>query len=189
MRIIKTELDGVVMIEPDIHHDVRGYFLETFHADKYADAGLPVSWAQDNQSMSVRNVLRGLHMQRTNPQGKLVRVVSGEIWDVAVDLREGSPTWGRWVAATLSSENFRQLYISPGFAHGFCVLSERAIVEYKCTTAYDAADEIGIAYDDPALGISWPVADPILSARDRGHRRTHEIFPEQSARRASMALR
>jgi dTDP-4-dehydrorhamnose 3,5-epimerase len=189
MRIIKTELDGVVVIEPDVHRDVRGYFLETFHADKYADAGLPVCWMQDNQSMSVRGVLRGLHMQRTNPQGKLVRVIHGEIWDVAVDLREGSSTWGRWVAATLSSENFRQLYVSPGFAHGFCVLSEHAIVEYKCTVQYDASDEIGIAYDDPTLGIRWPISDPILSTRDRGHPRVLDLFPGQGVGRAPMMFR
>jgi dTDP-4-dehydrorhamnose 3,5-epimerase len=182
MRIIKTELDGVVVIEPDVYRDFRGYFLETYRADKYADAGLPVGWVQDNQSMSAYGVLRGLHFQRLKPQGKLVRVLSGEIWDVAVDLRDGSPTWGRWVAETLSSETFRQLYIPPGFAHGFCVLSERALVEYKCTALYDPSDEVGIAYNDPIFAIPWPTADPILSPRDRAHPSARELFPTQAGR-------
>jgi dTDP-4-dehydrorhamnose 3,5-epimerase len=169
MRFTETPLAGVVLIEPDVYRDVRGHFLETFHADKYAAAGIPRMFLQDNQSLSVRHTLRGLHMQLRRPQGKLLRVVHGEIWDVAVDLRHGSPTWGRWTAAILSGENFRQLYVPPGCAHGFCVMSETAQVQYKCTEFYDPADEIGIAWSDPGLGIEWPVRQPLLSARDQSH--------------------
>lgn len=167
MRFIPTELAGVVVIEPDVHRDSRGFFLETYHAEKYRSGGLREPFVQDNQSRSVRHTLRGLHMQLRNPQGKLVRVVEGEIWDVAVDVRLGSPTFGRWVAKRLSAENFWQLYVPPGCAHGFCVTSERAQVEYKCTALYDPSDEVGIAYNDPALAIPWPTGSPILSNRDR----------------------
>jgi dTDP-4-dehydrorhamnose 3,5-epimerase len=152
-----------------VHRDARGYFLETYHAGKYKAAGIPDVFVQDNESVSVRNTLRGLHMQVRKPQGKLVRVVEGEIWDVAVDVRRDSPTFGRWTAAVLSGENFHQLYVPPGCAHGFCVLSERAQVHYKVTELYDPADEVGIAYNDPALTIQWPVADPLLSDRDKNH--------------------
>lgn len=169
MRFAPKELRGVVVIEPDVHRDARGFFLESFHAEKYSQAGLPATFAQDNHSLSIRGTLRGLHFQRQTPQGKLVRVIRGEIWDVAVDIRPESPTFGRWTAETLSAQNFRQLYIPPGFAHGFCVLSDIAEVQYKCTTPYDPLDEAGIAYDDPELGISWPVQDPILSIRDSHH--------------------
>jgi dTDP-4-dehydrorhamnose 3,5-epimerase len=175
VRLVTTDLAGVVIIEPDVHRDERGFFLETFHAAKFAAAGLAVTFVQDNHSLSVKDTLRGLHAQRTRPQGKLVRVVEGEIWDVAVDARPDQPTFGRWTATTLSSANFRQLYIPPGFAHGFCVLSPTAQVEYKCTTFYDPADEIGIAYDDPEVAISWPTAHPILSARDQRHPRLAEV--------------
>ena len=169
MRFVETAIPGVIVIEPDVHRDARGFFLETFHAAKYGAAGIPEAFVQDNHSSSVRNTLRGLHMQVKNPQGKLVRVIEGEIWDVAVDVRPGSATFGRWVAETLSAENFRQLYIPPGCAHGFCVLSDRAQVQYKCTALYDPKDEIGIAFDDCALGIQWPVDAPVLSDRDRKH--------------------
>jgi dTDP-4-dehydrorhamnose 3,5-epimerase len=169
MRVTETALPGVLVIEPDVHRDARGYFLETFHAAKYAAAGVPTTFVQDNQSLSVRHTLRGLHAQLRQPQGKLIRVVAGEIWDVAVDLRHDLPTFGRWAAETLSAHNFRQLYIPPGCAHGFCVLSETAQVQYKCTQFYDPADEIGIAYDDPTLAIRWPIDNPIISDRDRAH--------------------
>lgn len=169
MRVVQTSLSGVVIVEPDVHRDPRGYFLEVFHAGKFAAAGLPSSFVQDNHSSSVRHTLRGLHFQRTKPQGKLVRAVEGEIWDVAVDVRPDSITFGQWTATTLSADNFRQLYIPPGFAHGFCVLSEIAQVEYKCTALYEPADEVGIIYDDPDIGINWPVREPILSARDQQH--------------------
>ena len=166
MNFIHTEIPGVVVIEPDVFKDARGFFLETFHEKKYREGGVPWSFVQDNHSRSVRRTLRGLHAQRSRPQGKLVRALSGEIWDVAVDLRPGSSTFGRWVSATLSGENFRQIFVPPGFAHGFCVLSETAEVEYKCTDFYDRGDEIGVRWDDPDLAIRWPLADPLLSAKD-----------------------
>ena len=166
MRFTPTELPGVIVIEPDVHRDSRGYFLETYHAQKYVAGGLPAAFVQDNQSCSERNTLRGLHLQLRTPQGKLVRVVDGEIWDVAVDVRPASPTFGRWFAVYLSAENFKQLYVPTGCAHGFCVTSPTALVEYKCTALYDPSDEVGIAYNDPALAIAWPVDTPILSQRD-----------------------
>jgi dTDP-4-dehydrorhamnose 3,5-epimerase len=175
MRVVQTDLPGVLIVEPDVHRDARGFFLETYHAAKFASAGLDVSFVQDNHSSSVQHTLRGLHAQRTRPQGKLVRAVEGEIWDVAVDLRPDAPTFGQWTATTLSADNFRQLYIPPGFAHGFCVLSLTAQVEYKCTTFYDPSDEIGIAYNDPDVAIRWPVAHPVLSERDKGHPRLAEL--------------
>src|SRR5580765_6569711 len=144
MQFMPTDIPGVIVIAPDVHRDPRGYFLETYHAEKYRRGGLPTPFVQDNQSCSVRNTLRGLHMQLRQPQAKLVRVIEGEIWDVAVDVRRGSPTFGCWTAAYLSAENFKQLYIPAGCAHGFCVVSERAQVEYKCTALYDPADEMGI---------------------------------------------
>jgi dTDP-4-dehydrorhamnose 3,5-epimerase len=178
MRFNETRIPGVILIEPDVHRDARGYFLETFHAAIYAQAGIPSTFVQDNQSVSVRHTLRGLHMQVRKPQGKLMRAVEGEIWDVAVDLRADSPTFGQWTAATLSGENFHQLYLPPGCAHGFCVISERAQVQYKVTEFYDPTDEVGIAYNDPALDIRWPVSDPLLSERDK----RHETFEAVAAR-------
>jgi dTDP-4-dehydrorhamnose 3,5-epimerase len=169
MRFQQLDLPGVVLIEPDVHRDGRGFFAETFHAAQFAAAGITAVFVQENLSASVRHTLRGLHFQWQKPQGKLVRVVAGEIWDVAVDLRPESATFGRWTGATLSREDLRQLYIPPGFAHGFCVLSERAEVQYKCTELYDPADEGGIAYDDPALAIPWPFTSPVLSDKDRRH--------------------
>jgi dTDP-4-dehydrorhamnose 3,5-epimerase len=166
MKFTPTDIEGVIVVDPDVYRDERGYFLETFHAEKYRRAGLAGPFVQDNHSSSVRNTLRGLHMQLRKPQGKLVRAVEGRIWDVAVDMRRASPTFGRWTAQYLSAENFRQLYVPPGCAHGFCVLSERAQVEYKCTALYDPTDEVGIAHDDPTLNISWPVDVPILSDKD-----------------------
>jgi dTDP-4-dehydrorhamnose 3,5-epimerase len=169
MRVIPTAIDGVTIVEPVVHADARGHFLETFHARQYAAAGLPVEFVQDNESLSRQHVLRGLHLQLRRPQGKLVRVVRGEIWDVAVDVRPDSPTFGKWVGVTLSDGNFRQLYVPPGCAHGFCVISDLALVHYKCTTLYDRDDEVGIAYDDPKLAISWPISAPVLSPRDQSN--------------------
>lgn len=166
MRFAPTEIKGVVIVEPDVHRDRRGYFLETYHTTKYRRGGLDAIFLQDNQSASVRNTLRGLHMQVRKPQGKLVRVIDGEIWDVAVDLRLDSSTFGRWIGVTLSSENFRQIYVPEGCAHGFCVTSDRAVVDYKCTALYDPSDEIGIAYNDSDLAIAWPIDTPIVSERD-----------------------
>jgi dTDP-4-dehydrorhamnose 3,5-epimerase len=145
MRVIPTAISGVLIIEPVVHADARGHFLETFHARTYAAAGLPGEFVQDNESLSMKGVLRGLHLQLKRPQGKLVRVVRGEIWDVAVDIRPESPTFGQWVGETLSADNWRQLYVPPGCAHGFCVMSDQALVHYKCTTFYDRDDEVGIA--------------------------------------------
>jgi dTDP-4-dehydrorhamnose 3,5-epimerase len=173
--VLQTDLPGVCIIEPTVHRDPRGFFLETYHAAKFAAAGIDVQFVQDNHSASVRNTLRGLHLQRTKPQGKLIRVIEGEIWDVAVDVRPDQSTFGRWTATTLSAENFRQLWVPPGFAHGFCVMSDRAQVEYKCTTLYDPADELGIAYDDPDIGIPWPISSPLLSDRDSRHPRLAEV--------------
>jgi dTDP-4-dehydrorhamnose 3,5-epimerase len=167
VRVVPTDLPGVVVIEPEIHRDGRGFFLETYHVEKYRACGIGAVFVQDNHSRSVGGTVRGLHLQRRRPQGKLIRVVEGEICDVAVDVRRGSPTFGRWVAVTLSADTFRQCYIPPGFAHGFSVASPLAQVEYKCTDFYDPADEIGIAWDDPAIGIHWPVDAPVLSERDR----------------------
>ena len=167
MRVVPTELPGVLVIEPDVHHDDRGFFLESYHARKYAEAGIPAAFVQDNQSRSVRGTIRGLHAQRRRPQGKLVQVLQGEIFDVVVDIRRGSPTFGRWTSINLSGENFRQCYIPPGFAHGFCVTSEWAHFEYKCTDFYDPTDEIRLLWNDPAIGIVWPVGEPRVSAKDR----------------------
>jgi dTDP-4-dehydrorhamnose 3,5-epimerase len=166
MRVLPTELPDVLLVEPDVFRDARGWFLETFHERKYREAGIAYSFVQDNQSRSTRGTLRGLHAQLRRPQGKLVRAVSGEIFDVAVDIRPGSSTFGKWTAATLSAENFRQMFVPPGFAHGFCVLSDSAEIIYKCTDFYDPKDEIGLRWNDPAVGIAWPVNDPLLSAKD-----------------------
>ena len=169
MRFVPTAIPDVVTIEPDVFRDPRGFFLETYHAGKYRDAGIEGPFVQDNQSRSVAGTLRGLHLQLTRPQGKLVRVIEGEIFDVAVDVRRGSPTFGQWVGVTLSAENFRQCYLPPGFAHGFAVVSQIAQVEYKCTDLYDPKGELGIAWNDPAIAIQWPVAEPFLSERDTRH--------------------
>jgi dTDP-4-dehydrorhamnose 3,5-epimerase len=166
MTVTETALPGVKLIQPVVHRDDRGFFLETYHHRRYAEAGVPDVFVQDNQSRSVQGTVRGLHMQRTTLQAKLVRVIRGEILDVAVDVRVGSPTFGRWAAERLSEANAHQLYVPEGFAHGFAVLSDVAEVEYKCSAFYDAADEIAIRFDDPAIGIVWPVSAPILSKRD-----------------------
>jgi dTDP-4-dehydrorhamnose 3,5-epimerase len=177
MRFTRTEIHDVVLVEPDVHRDGRGYFLETYAQAKYRAGGIVADFVQDNRSRSVRGTLRGLHAQRRRPQGKLLQVVEGEIYDVAVDLRPASPTRGRFVAVTLSGESHHQLWVPPGFAHGFCVLSETATVEYKVTEPYDPQDEIRIAWNDPALSIPWPVKDPILSAKDEAAPRLSEVEP------------
>jgi len=164
LKFVPTELPGVILVEPDVHRDARGFFLDTFHAARYREGGIACDFVQDNQSRSQRGTLRGLHAQRTRPQGKLVRAVRGEIFDVAVDIRPGSPSFGQHVAAVLSEENFHQLFVPPGFDHGFCVLSEVAEVEYKCSALYDRADEIGVRWD--TAGIAWPIEHPLLSPKD-----------------------
>lgn len=175
MRFLPTALPEVVLIEPDVFKDDRGFFLETWHQEKYREGGLPETFVQDNHSYSVRGVLRGLHAQIRNPQGKLVRAVLGEVFDVAVDIRPGSPTFGKWVGEVLSGENFRQLWIPPGFAHGFCVTSETAHVLYKCTELYRRDDEVSILWNDPDIGIDWPVREPLLSPKDQQARRLQDI--------------
>jgi dTDP-4-dehydrorhamnose 3,5-epimerase len=169
VRVLPTAIPDVLIVEPDVHADGRGFFLETYHADRYRERGIPGPFVQDNHSRSTAGTLRGLHLQLNRPQGKLIRVIEGEIFDVAVDVRRGSPTFGRWVGASLTADSFRQIFIPAGFAHGFCVVSPIAQVEYKCTDLYDPASEIGIAWNDPALGIAWPVSDPLLSNRDARH--------------------
>lgn len=167
MKVTHTELKGVLIIEPAVHADDRGFFIETYNRSRYTEnAGLGVEFVQDNHSHSKKNVLRGLHLQRRFPQGKLIRVVTGYVWDVAVDVDPSSPTFRRWVGVELTEVNHVQLYIPPGYAHGFCVLSDRADVEYKCTQLYRPDDERGVAWDDPDLGIQWPVQQPVLSPRD-----------------------
>ena len=166
MRATPLDHPEVLLIEPDVFPDPRGFFMETFHSIKYAEHGLPAVFLQDNHSRSSRGVLRGLHYQLKNPQGKLVRVVSGEVFDVAVDIRRGSPWFGKWVGAILSEENHRQMYVPPGFAHGFCTLSEHADFLYKCTDLYAPGDEYGIAWDDPEIAIEWPEMDYLISDKD-----------------------
>lgn len=177
-----TDLPGVILVEPTVHRDDRGYFLETYHAQRYREGGIDVEFVQDNQSRSNYGTLRGLHMQTSRPQDKLVRVLSGEIYDVAVDVRRGSPTFGKSFGAMLSADNFRQLFIPKGFVHGFVVTSEIAEVEYKCSDFYDATGELSVAWDDPDLSIAWPVADPQLSQKDADALPLGEIdmqrFPE-----------
>ena len=169
MNVIATELPGVLIVEPKVFPDARGFFVETYNKERYAACGIVVDFVQDNLSFSSRGVLRGLHYQNPHAQGKLVYVLQGEVWDVAVDIRSGSPQFGRWTAVTLSSDNKRQFYIPPGFAHGFCVLSDTALFTYKCTDLYHPECDGGIRWDDPELGITWPVAAPILSEKDMKH--------------------
>jgi dTDP-4-dehydrorhamnose 3,5-epimerase len=176
VQVERTSIPGVLVIVPDVYQDGRGFFLETYHADRYREHGIDQPFVQDNHSRSVAGTLRGLHLQLERPQGKLVRVIEGEVFDVAVDVRRESPTFGKWAAVNLSAENFKQCYIPPGFAHGFYVVSPIAQVEYKCTKVYDAASEIGIAWNDPELAISWPGASPILSPRDACHPRLAEVL-------------
>jgi dTDP-4-dehydrorhamnose 3,5-epimerase len=166
MKILPTELDGVLIIEPDVFADKRGFFMETFQKRRYREAGITAEFVQDNISHSVRNTLRGLHYQYPDGQAKLVQVLEGEIFDVAVDIRRGSPTFGRWTGVVLSSENRRQFFIPEGFAHGFCVMSDSALFLYKCSNIYSPEAEGGIRWDDPDLGIRWPVQSPIISERD-----------------------
>lgn len=182
MKFTPTEIPDVVLIEPDVFADPRGFFLETYHAGRYRAAGIGLPFVQDNHSYSsVRGTLRGLHAQLHHAQGKLVCALLGEIWDVAVDLRPGSPTFKRWVARSLSGENHHQLYVPPGFVHGFCVTSESAHVWYKCTEIYRPEDEIAVAWNEPELAIPWPVAEPLLNAKDRAAPRLAEILDRLAA--------
>jgi dTDP-4-dehydrorhamnose 3,5-epimerase len=182
MQISPTALPGVVVIEPKAFGDARGFFMETWNARRYAEAGLPGAFVQDNLSRSARGVLRGLHFQNPHAQGKLAYVLEGEVFDVAVDIRADSPTRGRWVGATLSAENRRQIWIPPGFAHGFCVLSEHALFAYKCTDYYCADCDGSVLWNDPDLGIEWPIEAPVLSAKDAAAPRLREIPLERLPR-------
>jgi dTDP-4-dehydrorhamnose 3,5-epimerase len=168
MKMIRSQvLPEIIIIEPDVLEDNRGYFLETYRRNVYEAQGMPFHFVQENLSYSRKGVLRGLHYQLGEPQGKLVWVSQGEIFDVAVDIRRGSPIFGRWVGVWLSSENHKQLYIPPGFAHGFCVKSESALVTYKCTRYYAPKEERGLRWDDPQLAIDWPLTEPIISEKDK----------------------
>jgi dTDP-4-dehydrorhamnose 3,5-epimerase len=169
MRAVETALPGVRLIEPVVHRDGRGLFVETFRADRMAELGIADTFVQDNQSRSTRGALRGMHWQWRRPQAKLLRVLAGEIFDVVIDVRRGSPTFGRWIGEALHSDEFRWIYVPAGFAHGFQVLSDLADVEYKCSDVYDPGGEAGLAWNDAAVGIRWPLAEPLLSARDRRH--------------------
>jgi dTDP-4-dehydrorhamnose 3,5-epimerase len=175
VRFEPTAIPEVIRVEPRVFEDARGFFLETYHAGKFAEAGISAPFVQDNHSFSARGTLRGLHMQGVFAQGKLVRCTAGEIFDVAVDARPGAPTFGRWVGETLSASNFRMLWIPPGFLHGFCVLSETAHVQYKCTELYHPEDEIGVIWNDPDVAISWPISAPTLSAKDAALPRLREV--------------
>ena len=166
MKVTKTPLEGVLVIEPKVFGDARGSFVETYRADLYRELGVPYDFVQDNLSTSMRGVLRGLHLQHPRGQAKLVYAVQGEVFDVCVDVRVGSPTFGAWFGMNLSPETGRQLLIPPGFAHGFCVLTERAAFAYKCSDVYSPGTQMTVTWNDPAIGIDWPVTDPILSDKD-----------------------
>ena len=176
MKISHSKLKGCVIIEPRVFGDERGFFLETFQAVRYEqEAGIDLPFVQDNHSRSARDVLRGLHFQKTKPQGKLVRVVRGEVYDVAVDIRKWSATFGEWEGVILSEDNKKQFWVPPGFAHGFVVLSDTADFEYKCTDYYDPSDEGSILWSDPGLNIPWPIANPVLSAKDESAKRLVDL--------------
>ena len=179
MNVVETSLPGVLIIEPGVFGDERGFLMETYNERCYREAGLPHRFVQDNLSSSARGVLRGLHFQNPGPQGKLLHVPRGEILDVAVDIRTGSPDFGGWVGVTLSAENHRQLWVPEGFAHGFLATSETALLAYKCTSHYDPAAEGAILWNDPEIGIDWPIEAPVLSEKDRNAPLLSEISPEK----------
>ena len=179
MKVTTCDLQGLLIIEPDVFGDNRGYFMESWNRQRYREAGLDFDFVQDNFSLSRRGTLRGLHFQNPFAQGKLVSVLQGEVFDVGVDIRRGSPTFGRWFGMTLSAENKRQFFLPPGFAHGFLVLSEMALFHYKCTDYYSPKAEQGFRWDDPEVGIKWPVENPILSQRDAAAPRLKALPPEK----------
>ncbi|HVH33766.1 MAG TPA: dTDP-4-dehydrorhamnose 3,5-epimerase [Tahibacter sp.] len=179
MKVVETRLPGCVAIDPDVFGDPRGFFLESYNAEKYKAAGLDLRFVQSNVSRSARGVLRGLHYQWPNPQGKLVSVVEGEVYDVAVDIRRGSPTFGQWAGVILSAENHRHFWVPEGFAHGFVVLSEFATFTYQCTNLYDAKADAGVRWNDAAIAIDWPVSAPLLSGKDEKAPLLADIAPER----------
>lgn len=168
MNVRETTLPGVLLLEPRVFQDERGFFIETFNTRALQGSGVPAGFVQDNHSRSTKGVVRGLHYQLADPQGKLVHVARGSVFDVAVDIRVGSPHFGRWFGVELNDQNLCSLWIPPGFAHGFCAISDIADVIYKCTTLYDAKDDRGVAWNDPRIGIEWPIEDPLVSAKDSG---------------------
>lgn len=177
MKVLPTDIEDVVIIEPKVFGDDRGFFLETFRADRYRElAGIDLDFVQDNHSRSSKGVLRGLHFQKSKPQGKLVRVVRGEVFDVTVDIRKGSPTFGKWAGVILSEENKKQLWVPPGLAHAFVTLSDTADFEYKCTDYYDPGDEGCLIWNDPDVGVDWPIETPLLSEKDAAGCRFEELF-------------
>jgi len=178
MNIIKTKLHGLLILEPKVFPDDRGYFLETWNSKRYEQAGIPGTFVQDNISFSKKGILRGLHFQHPQPQGKLIQVLSGEVVDVVVDIRIGSPTYGQWLGEVLSETNHRQMYVPPGFAHGYCVTSKSALFSYKCTDFYNPATEQGIIWNDPDIGIKWPMAQPVLSPKDAAYPRLKDLRPD-----------
>jgi dTDP-4-dehydrorhamnose 3,5-epimerase len=179
MKIITTSLEGILIIEPKTFKDKRGFFMETYNRNRYNESGINTTFVQDNLSYSLKNTVRGLHFQVKHPQAKLIQVISGEIFDVAVDLRPGSATFGKWTGIHLSDENRRQVFIPEGFAHGFCVLSEFARFCYKCSDFYAPGDEGGIIWSDPDIGIEWPVENPIISEKDKQYHRLSRLTAEQ----------
>ena len=177
MQTIPTRISDVIEIVPDIYSDSRGYFLETYQNLRYEISGIEPAFVQDNLSYSVKNTLRGLHLQHPNAQDKLVQVIKGEIYDVAVDARINSPTFGQWVGVVLSDTDLKQLFVPKGFAHGFCVISDDAYVLYKCSDYYSSESEVGILWSDPSIGIDWPTQTPLLSSKDAQNRPLNEIIP------------
>jgi len=179
MNVLPCDIQGPLTIEPDVFGDARGFFTESWSRQRYAAAGIDHDFVQDNFSFSRRGTLRGLHFQNPNPQGKLVSVWQGEVWDVAVDLRRGSPTFGKWVGVTLSAENKRHFWIPEGFAHGFAVVSERATFSYLCTAVYDPVADANVRWNDAALGIDWPLSSPLLSGKDERAPLLADVPPER----------
>jgi dTDP-4-dehydrorhamnose 3,5-epimerase len=183
VKVTETSLPGVLLLQPKVFGDARGFFMETFHAGRYAEVGIQLAFVQDNLSRSKKGTLRGLHFQEPHAQGKLVQVLSGAVWDVAVDVRRGSPHFGRWVGVELSADNRHQLWVPPGFAHGFCVLSDTADFLYKCTDVYSPAHERGVLWNDSDLAIPWPLEAPLLSPKDEALPRLKDVpvLPEYRA--------
>lgn len=179
MKITETKLPGVLIFEPDVYSDERGFFLETWRSTQYEDAGIKGPFVQDNVSFSKKGILRGLHYQYPQSQGKLVQVLSGSVTDVAVDIRTGSPTFGRWISEVISDMNHKQVYIPPGFAHGYCVTSETALFLYKCTDFYNPETEHGIIWNDPDLDINWSATEPVLSSKDAKYPKLKDISPDK----------
>jgi dTDP-4-dehydrorhamnose 3,5-epimerase len=182
VKVTSLEIPEILLVEPKVLGDVRGYFVETFQVQRYTEAGIGERFVQDNLSRSSRGTLRGLHLQHPGSQGKLVYVVDGEVFDVAVDVRVGSPSFGKWAGTHLSSRDHRQMYIPPGFAHGFCVRSEHALFAYKCTEVYLPQNEVGVAWNDPNLAIPWPVSQPLISEKDQHFLPLAEIDPARLPR-------